>query len=128
MNWVREKRASTAWEGSWRNQTLASISPPPFPLLALVFIIFSLLYLSYSGSNQHHAFNNFKLFLVFLPFLIIILAYLMSKLEKFASPQTKPEYHGGVVAQRQRQWELPWGVVAMVMFLLLMASFHPSFN
>ncbi|CAN0906300.1 hypothetical protein LINGRAHAP2_LOCUS24164 [Linum grandiflorum] len=130
MNLVREKRGSATWDGSWRNQTLASISPPPFPLIAVFFIIISLLYYrSNNNNNNNQALTNLKLFLVLLPVIIILVAHFLSKLERFANPQMTPDYYGGEVAQQQqRRWELPWGLLVMLAFLLLMLSFHPSFH
>ncbi|CAL1355591.1 unnamed protein product [Linum trigynum] len=127
MNWVAERKGAS--KQGWTNRTLASISPPPFPLLTLLLIIFFLLYLS-SYSNYRHQMNetfvSFKLFLLFVPVIMIFSAQLLSKFEIFAFPRTKAEYYGNSPVVKRRQLDLPWGMVAAVVFLLFMVSFQSS--
>ncbi|CAI0435254.1 unnamed protein product, partial [Linum tenue] len=111
-------------------KTLASISAPPIPLLTLLLIIFFLLYLSSYSNYKHHmnqTFISFKLVLLFVPVAMIFAAQLLPKFERFVFPRTKAEYYGSSSsAVKRRQLDLPWGMVAVVVFLLLMVSFQSS--
>lgn len=66
---------------------------------------------------------NFNLFLLFLPVLLILVAQVLSKCESFIVPATKAEY-----GRIRRSWDLPWGVVALVVVLLVMLSYQSSFR
>ncbi|KDP36921.1 hypothetical protein JCGZ_08212 [Jatropha curcas] len=124
MGWFWRERRGPAWKQGWTEHTLASISPPPFPLLAIFLIIFLLLFLSSYFNYKYqiqHTVINFKLFLLFLPVLLILLAQLVSKCEGSFFPATKARY--GTV---RRSWDLPWGVAVLVVVLLVMISYQSS--
>nr|TKS14875.1 hypothetical protein D5086_0000039090 [Populus alba] len=56
MEWFYPKRRGPEWKQGWTGQTVASMSPPPFPLLAIFCIVISLLWLShYSGYKAQFA-------------------------------------------------------------------------
>ncbi|OAY50580.1 uncharacterized protein LOC122723733 [Manihot esculenta] len=126
MGWLWSERRGPGWKQGWTEQTLASVSPPPFPLLAIFFIIFLLLFVSsyFNFKDQmEHTVINFNLFLLFLPVLLILVAQVLSKCESFIVPATKAEY-----GRIRRSWDLPWGVVALVVVLLVMLSYQSSFR
>ncbi|KAL6212799.1 hypothetical protein ACLB2K_018015 [Fragaria x ananassa] len=109
----------------WRDQTLASMSAPPSPLLALVGIVVLLLYLS-SYSNYkaqiHQTQASFNLFLLFLPMILIFLAYYMTKYGRFMSPAMKE-----TVVNDQSEAS-PWGVSLFLGLMLVLVSYHSYFQ
>ncbi|KAJ9186450.1 hypothetical protein P3X46_002022 [Hevea brasiliensis] len=124
MGWLWPERRG--WKQGWTEKTLASVSPPPFPLLAIFLIIFLLLFVSsyFNVKDQmQHTVINFKLFLLFVPVLLILLAQLLSNFESFIFPVTKAHY-----GRIRRSWDLPWGMVALVVVLLVMVSYQSSFR
>lgn len=126
MGWFFRERRGPAWKQGWTDQTLASISPPPLPLLAIFLIIFILLSASSYANYKNHmqqTMINFKLLLLFLPLLLILLAAFISKCESFMFPKTKAEY-GSV----DRNWNMPWGLAVLVVVLLVMVSYRSTFQ
>ncbi|KAJ4843664.1 hypothetical protein Tsubulata_010168 [Turnera subulata] len=125
-SWLWRDRRGPAWKQEWTERTLASMSPPPLPLVAVLLIIFVLLYvpsyLAYKNQMQETVIN-FKLFLLFVPVLLIFLAQFVSKFDRFMFPRTKIEYG----SPNYRSWNLPWGVIALVV-LLLFVGFVVSFT
>ncbi|KAJ4723312.1 Transmembrane protein [Melia azedarach] len=75
----RERRGP-AWKHGWTEQTLASVSAPPLPLLAIFGIIILLLtlssYINYRLQMQQ-SMMQLKLFLLILPLLLILAAQLI---------------------------------------------------
>ncbi|EEF52723.1 uncharacterized protein LOC8274663 [Ricinus communis] len=124
MGWLWPERRGPAWKQGWAEHTIASISPPPFPLLAIFLIIFLLLFVSSYFNYKYqmqHTFIHFKLFLLFLPVLLIFIAKLVSKTERPFFPATKAVY--GTV---RPNWDLPWGVAVLLVVLLVMVSYQSS--
>ncbi|KAK6916683.1 hypothetical protein RJ641_019544 [Dillenia turbinata] len=80
MDWVLYKRRGPEWKHGWAGRTMASISMPPLPLLAIFTIVIFLLSMSqYSGykAQLHYSIVSFQL----LPFLIpILLLFLMASI------------------------------------------------
>ncbi|WCJ35099.1 hypothetical protein M5689_016367 [Euphorbia peplus] len=126
MGWLWGDRRGPSWKQGWRENTLSSLSPPPFPLLAIFIIIFLLLFISSYFNYKHHMEStviNFKLILLFLPVILIFITQLVSKWDGFFfSPPTKAKY--GI--DLHRRWDLPWGVVLLVVMLLVMVSYQSS--
>uniref|UniRef100_A0A2P2QLY8 Uncharacterized protein n=1 Tax=Rhizophora mucronata TaxID=61149 RepID=A0A2P2QLY8_RHIMU len=126
MGWVLRERRGPVWKQGWVERTLASISLPPFPLLAIFLIIFLLLsvssYVKYKSQMQY-TLVKLKLFLFFLPVILIFVARLVSKCQSFFFPRTKAEYGSG-----NRTWDLPWGVALLVLVLLVMISYRSTFQ
>ncbi|PRQ27208.1 hypothetical protein RchiOBHm_Chr6g0302871 [Rosa chinensis] len=109
----------------WREQTLASMSVPPSPLIALVGIVVLLLYLSsYSNyrAQMYKTQASFNLFLLFLPMILIFLAYYMTKYGRFMSPSTKEKV---VNAQSGAS---PWGVSLFLGLMLMLVSYQSYFQ
>ncbi|KAL9395530.1 hypothetical protein Peur_009783 [Populus x canadensis] len=127
MAWLLKHTRGPAWKREWTQRTLASLSLPPFPLVAIFFIIILLLSVSsfMSYKNQmRHALINFKLLLLFLPVLLIFLAMFASKVETFVFPNTKAQYGSA----DNRSWNLPWGLAVLVVVLLVMVNYRSSFQ
>ncbi|KAF5740863.1 hypothetical protein HS088_TW11G00943 [Tripterygium wilfordii] len=124
MGWLFSERRGPAWKHGWTEQTLASISAPPLPLLAIFSIIVLLLllssFVSFSSVIQHTKLN-FSFFLLLLPLLLILIAPLVSKFERFEFLRPRTKY---VLAHQAR--DLPWGVVLLVVVLLVMVSYQSS--
>ncbi|KAG5250339.1 ER lumen protein retaining receptor [Salix suchowensis] len=97
MAWLLKDPRGPAWKHEWTRRTLASMSLPPFPLVAIFVIIILLLsvssFMSYKNRMQH-TLINLKLLLLFLPVLLIFLAMFASK---YGSADN-------------RNWNLPWGL------------------
>ncbi|KAJ7967206.1 Transmembrane protein [Quillaja saponaria] len=75
MEWFYPKRRGPEWKQGWTGQTVASISAPPFHLLAIFGIVISLLWLSqYTDykAQWRKTTINFQIFLFLLPVLLIL--------------------------------------------------------
>ncbi|KAL7236968.1 hypothetical protein ACSBR1_020121 [Camellia fascicularis] len=130
MEWLYPKRRGPEWKQGWTGQTLASISIPPFPLLAIFAIVIFLLslsqYTNYKAQMQH-TMINLQLFLFLLPILLIVimLSGLTSGrfnfwfLQSEHNPTHRSERGGG---------GSPWGVAILVVVLLLLVSYQSSFQ
>ncbi|KAH8515148.1 hypothetical protein H0E87_003849 [Populus deltoides] len=127
MAWLLKHTRGPAWKQEWTQRTLASLSLPPFPLVAIFFIIILLLsvssFMSYKNLMRH-ALINFKLLLLFLPVLLIFLAMFASKVETFMFPNTKAQYGSA----DNRSSNLPWGLAVLVVVLLVMVNYRSSFQ
>ncbi|KAJ6953484.1 hypothetical protein NC652_005256 [Populus alba x Populus x berolinensis] len=127
MAWLLKHTRGPAWKQEWTRRTLASMSLPPFPLVAILFIIILLLsvssFMSYKNQMQH-TLINLKLLLLFLPVLLIFLAMFASKVEIFMFPNTKAQYGSA----DNRSWNLPWGLAVLVVVLLVMVNYRSSFQ
>ncbi|KAL7206889.1 hypothetical protein ACSBR2_019568 [Camellia fascicularis] len=132
MEWLYPKRRGPEWKQGWTRQTLASISIPPFPLLAIFAIVIFLLslsqYTNYKAQMQH-TMINLQLFLFLLPILLIVimLSGLTSGrfnfwfLQSEHNPTHWSERGGGGGGS-------PWGVAILVVVLLLLVSYQSSFH
>ncbi|KAL0016992.1 hypothetical protein SO802_004061 [Lithocarpus litseifolius] len=124
MGWFfRERRG---WKQGWTEQTLASVSAPPMPLLAIAGIIVLLMVLSsYTGykSQMHKNLINFKMFLFLLPVLLIFVMHSITKYGRIViiAPITKTP----VVHQAQ---SLPWPLALLLVLLVVMVSYQPYFH
>ncbi|KAG6704840.1 hypothetical protein I3842_07G152700 [Carya illinoinensis] len=126
MGWFFRERRGPAWKHGWTEQTLASISLPPLPLVAIAGIIVLLLLLnSYATyrSQMWHTVITFKLFLFPLPVLLIFLMHSITKYGRIVI--TAPVTKNDTVHQAQ---SLPWGLALLVLVLVLMLSYQPYFH
>lgn len=100
----------------WTDQTLANMSAPPWPLMAIFGIIFLLLslssYLNYRLQMQQNMIN-LKIFLLFLPVLLIFVVQIISSFR----PGTR-----SAVAEGARNF--PWSVAVLVAVLLALVSYQ----
>ncbi|KAK3195182.1 hypothetical protein Dsin_026492 [Dipteronia sinensis] len=106
MDWFYTKRRGPEWKQGWSGQTLASVSAPPLPLLAVFGIVLLLLWLSqYTGYKAQMQLTtiNFQLFIFLLPIMLILLMASMSSNGGYSfgfrvyhtDRCTKPEAHPG---------------------------------
>ncbi|XP_073119025.1 uncharacterized protein [Henckelia pumila] len=132
MDWVYNKRRGPEWKQGWTDQTLASISAPPLPLVAVFTIVIFLLSLSQYSTYKEHVQNSvisFKLLLFLVPvFLIFFMrSSLISgggfDLSNFSQPgrQVKREFARGMAG-------FPWGMAVLVVVLLVLVSYQSTFQ
>ncbi|KAK6946385.1 hypothetical protein RJ641_013929 [Dillenia turbinata] len=127
MDWVLYKRRGPEWKRGWAGQTMASISMPPLPLLAIFAIVIFLLSLSqYSGykAQLQYSIVNFQLLLFLIP---ILLVFLMASVSVqggryvFRIPGLDHDSLGRVGSS-------PWGVAILVAVLLVLVSYQSLFH
>ena len=121
MGWLFGGRRGS----SWRDQTLASISPPPMPLLGIFIIVFLLLALSSYVDyrvRMHRTVISLRLFLLLVPVILFLLARNISIYGRFIRVP-KPD-HDAI----HRAGTSPWGVAALVVLLLFLVSYQSSFQ
>ncbi|TXG52060.1 hypothetical protein EZV62_021229 [Acer yangbiense] len=118
MGWLWRDSRGPAWKQGWADQTLASMSAPPWPLVAIFGIIFMLLslssYINYRVQMQQNMIN-FKIFLMFLPVLLIFVA----KITWSFKPRTAK--HGSADDNTR---SFPWSMAALVVVLLALVSYQ----
>lgn len=128
MNWFIKEGRGPGWKQGWKAQTLASITPPPSPLLTIFCIVILFLSLSHYTSyrsQMHNTGINFKLLLFLLPVLLIIAAKNMSSDRRFVFrvlPRAEHDF------MRRAGSGSVWGMVAVVVVLLVMALYQPYFQ
>ncbi|CAJ2642940.1 unnamed protein product [Trifolium pratense] len=109
------------------------ISAPPFQLVSIVGIVMFLLFVpSYINfkSTMHKANITLHLFLMILPLLLIFIAYFISKCgPRFVLPV---DFFGRQLVQSRARTEgggsAPWGLAALVVLLLVLASKLSNFR
>ncbi|KAJ6927370.1 hypothetical protein NC651_011432 [Populus alba x Populus x berolinensis] len=127
MEWFYPKRRGPEWKQGWTGQTVASMAPPPFPLLAIFGIVISLLWLShYTGykAQLRHSAVNLQIFLFLLPILLILfmasystdwlLYYRLRDSPHDSAPRSTSSF--------------PWGIAVFVVLLLMLLSYQSSFH
>ncbi|XP_073312527.1 uncharacterized protein [Primulina huaijiensis] len=132
MDWVYTKRRGPEWKQGWTDQTLASISAPPLPLVAVFSIVIFLLSLSQYSSYKEHVQNSvisFKLLLFLVP--VFLIFFVRSRplsgggfdLSKFSQPgrQVRQEFSRGMAG-------FPWGMAVLVVVLLVLVSYQSRFQ
>ncbi|KAL5856046.1 hypothetical protein ACOSQ3_005881 [Xanthoceras sorbifolium] len=132
MDWFYTKRRGPEWKRGWSGQTLASVSAPPPPLLAIFGIVLLLLWLSqYTGykAQMHLIAINFQLFIFLLPILLI---FLMASLSSNGGYSLRlPRFQHGSLQSSMHQSRgggTPWGVAILVVVLLVLLSYQSSFH
>lgn len=126
MGWFLRERRGPAWKHGWTEQTLASISPPPLPFLAIAGIMLLLLSLNFYTSYRSQMLQTvitFRLFFFLLPVLLIFVMHSITRYGRlvFAPPITK-------TAVVHRAESVPWGLGLLVVVLVLMVSYQPYFQ
>ncbi|QCE16689.1 uncharacterized protein LOC114163737 [Vigna unguiculata] len=130
MVWPLKERRGPAWKQGWTTNTLCSLSAPPLQLLAIVAIVMFLLFVpSYVNfkSTVHTATVGFHLFLLLLPLFLIVVAYAISKHGSRLVLPAPPPFLGGI-RLRTDGGGFPWGVAALVVLLLVLASYLSNFR
>ncbi|XP_018715191.2 uncharacterized protein LOC104453405 [Eucalyptus grandis] len=145
MDWLQPRRGPE-WKRGWTNQMLASMSAPPLHLLSVFFIAISLLW--FSGrvryeSEFRYSMVNLQLLLFLLPLLIFLFLSLQSgaaRLNYHLSWQQprhpmQPHLPGGVGGGGGGGDNgggggggIPWGVAIILVLVLVMVSYHRSFQ
>ncbi|KAL2346245.1 hypothetical protein Fmac_000245 [Flemingia macrophylla] len=130
MVWHLKERRGPAWKQGWTMSTLSSLSAPPLQLVAIVAIVMFLLFLpSYINfkSTVQTATVAFHVFLLFLPLVLILIAYTISKHGPRLVVPAPLSFFGGI-GVRTPPGGFPWGVAALVVLLLLLASHLSDFR
>ncbi|PIA29035.1 hypothetical protein AQUCO_06300005v1 [Aquilegia coerulea] len=126
MAWFLRDKRGPEWKQGWTGQTLSSISVPPSPLLVVFTIVVLFLslskYMNYRTGMQKTEIN-FQLLLFIVPVLLIIVVRCMSVngTVTFWRPRLEQDSNAQV-------GNLPWGVAALVLVLLVMISYQSSFQ
>ncbi|KAJ1421627.1 hypothetical protein SESBI_13579 [Sesbania bispinosa] len=130
MVWPLKERRGPAWKQGWTKNTLSSLSAPPLQLVSIVGIVMFLLFVpSYVNfkSTVKTATIGFHLFLLILPLLLILIAYSISKLSGARLVVPLPlSFFGRRLRPRSSEASTsasPWGVAALVVLLLVLASY-----
>ncbi|MBA0869506.1 hypothetical protein Goshw_029028 [Gossypium schwendimanii] len=125
MGWLFKDKGP-GWKKGWTEQAITSISAPPLPLLSIFGIICVLLMVSsYINLKRevHHTVFNLKLFLLFLPVMLIFAAQFLSRCERLVVPYVRTKRD-----LVRRTWDLPWGMIMVVVVLLVMVSYQSYFH
>ncbi|PSS21722.1 DNA polymerase subunit gamma-1 like [Actinidia chinensis var. chinensis] len=126
MEWLYPKRRGPEWKHGWTGQTLASITTPPLPLLAIFAIVIFLLCLSqYTKykANIQQSMINFQLVLFLVPVLLIFVLISGFTSGRFNFRPLRP-YHDST----HQSGGSPWAVAILVMVLLVLVSYQSSFH
>ncbi|KAM6564922.1 hypothetical protein CsatB_024920 [Cannabis sativa] len=141
MGWFLRDGSSSSWKVGWTERTVASLSFPPLPLMAVVGIVVVLLSISsYANyrSHMHQTVIGFKIFLLFLPLLLIFLAKFVTKYGSvlvIRTPRTKREYfsslslfEGGNNNNNNNNNNSPWGVAMVLVVVMVLISYKSYFH
>ncbi|KAK6939339.1 hypothetical protein RJ641_028870 [Dillenia turbinata] len=127
MGWLIGETRGPEWKQGWTRQTIASAAaqPPPTPLLAIFSIV--VLFLAFSSymdykSEVNQTAQNFHLYLALFVILSIIVVVSLSFKTSFVFRLQPDE------SARRSGSASPWGVALLVVLLLLMVSYHSSFQ
>ncbi|CDO96951.1 unnamed protein product [Coffea canephora] len=120
MGWFYSRRGPE-WKQGWRGQTMASLSLPPLPLLAIFAIVICLLSLPQSTSA---ATIDLKLLLFSVPILLILLIRPSFSGGWFNFGTPKP----GPGSSAHQSGGFPWGVALLVVILVVLVSYQSSFQ
>ncbi|KAL9312557.1 hypothetical protein ACSQ67_018009 [Phaseolus vulgaris] len=112
MAWLLKERRGPAWKQGWTTNTLCSLSAPPLQLLTIVAIVI----------HPHLP----RLPLAAALFLIFV-AYTISKHGSRLVLPAPPPFLGGI-RLRTEGGGFPWGVAALVVLLMVLASFLSNFR
>lgn len=130
MDWLYTRRGPE-WKQGWRGQTVASISMPPLPLLAIFGIVIFLLSISQSASYKEQlqrASMNVQLVLLLVPILLILLlrpSFTGGWFNFWAPKRGREEYSS---MQRSSGGGFPWGVAILLVALVVLVSYQSSFH
>ncbi|GMN35786.1 hypothetical protein TIFTF001_005532 [Ficus carica] len=129
MGWlIREDRSGSSWKLGWTERTLASLTAPPLPLVAIVGIVVVLLsvssYANYRTQMQRTVIG-FRVFLFLLPVVLIFVAHSVTKYGTvlLVRPRTKSE-----VAVSEGGGGSPWGVAVLLVVVLVLISYRSYFQ
>ncbi|XP_075478041.1 uncharacterized protein LOC142519039 [Primulina tabacum] len=135
MDWVYSKRRGPEWKQGWTDQTLASISTPPLPLVAVFTIVIFLLSLSqYSTYKEHFQISvtSFKLLLFLVP--VFLIFFMRSRLLSGGGFDLSNFSHHGRQVKRafaRGVAGFPWSIAVLVLLMLLLVvlvSYQSTFQ
>lgn len=126
MDWFYPRRGPE-WKQGWSGQTMASLSLPPLPLLAIFAIVIFLLALSQSSNYKEQldqATNYLQLFLILVPIFLLLLIRpgFTGGWFNFRAPRPRQE------SSMRRSSGFPWGTAVLVVVLLVLVSYQSSFQ
>lgn len=113
---------------SWRDQTLASSSPPPFPLMVFFGLVILLMYFatySHYRAQAERSMLGFKLLLFLLPLLLILFVHLVMLNRWIYIGSTRINYDSSS-SQDDGGSSSPWGLALFVMVVLVLVYYHSS--
>ncbi|XP_072956829.1 uncharacterized protein [Typha angustifolia] len=110
-----------------------SLSPVPYPVLLILLMVLLLLSLSWFFTFEDFmetAEEQMNWALLVIPVLLVIVIGWTSSIESFDGlfgfyqndRQRRPNYEG------RQEGSSPWGVVAVIVLLLILVSFQPTFQ
>lgn len=127
MGWLIKEKRGPAWKHGWGDQTVASLSPPPAPLVALFLIMLVLLWMSLSveyNRQVHRSMVGMRMLLLLLPVLLFILVRWVSiNRGRFVVPLPRAEQDSV-----HRAGRTPWGVAILLALLLVMVYYQSRFH
>ncbi|KAG7020455.1 hypothetical protein SDJN02_17139, partial [Cucurbita argyrosperma subsp. argyrosperma] len=129
MGWLIRERRGPSWKQGWAEQALASIAPPPRPLLAVLGILVILLSVSSYSSYRSQVKRtkvNFKIFFLLLPLVFVFVGNSIVRYGRLViiTPRTKLE----PVYVAEGTAASPWGAAALLVVLLVLISYQPYFH
>uniref|UniRef100_A0A7N0R9T8 Uncharacterized protein n=1 Tax=Kalanchoe fedtschenkoi TaxID=63787 RepID=A0A7N0R9T8_KALFE len=128
MGWFFKSRRGPEWKHGWQAQALDSASAPPAPLVAVLCIV--LLFLAMSNQMDYRAYVyrrkvRVNSFLLFAPMLVIVVSLLVAQVGSFMN-SSRRRYDGDLVSRAGEG--SPWLVAGVVILLLVMVSYQPTFQ
>ncbi|CAK9162061.1 unnamed protein product [Ilex paraguariensis] len=128
MEWLYPKRRGPEWKQGWTRRTMASVSAPPLPLLAILAIVIFLLSLSqYTGYKQQlqHSMINFQLSLFLVPIMLMVfMSFCFNGGMLFNFWSSHPRQQDSL----HRTGGSAWGVAVLLVVVLVLVSYQSSFH
>ncbi|GAB4852524.1 hypothetical protein Ancab_016739 [Ancistrocladus abbreviatus] len=126
-NWLIRERRGPEWKKGWTERTITSISPPPMPLIALfaivVFYIYLSSYFAYKAEVERTV-VSLRIILFLLPVLLIFIMRSCRTSDGRLVVQIPRPEHDSI----HRVGSSPWGVLVVLVVILALLSFQPSFR
>lgn len=125
MGWLVRKRRVM----SCRDQTLDSISAPPWPLMVFVGIVMILMYFEIYLDFKERVERSkmgFKFGLMMLPVVGIVVVNMMLLLRRWWRNIVGVSRRPAVVEREEGSW--PWGLMLVLGLLLVMVYYQKSFQ
>ncbi|KAG8389871.1 hypothetical protein BUALT_Bualt01G0024000 [Buddleja alternifolia] len=126
MGWfVRERRGI----GSWKDQTLDSVSAPPTPLMVFFILLIMLMYFEISSEQKHRVERKTKgitFGLLFLPLLVVLAVNVMllrRRLVRYSIGLPRPVYEAAA-----EEGSSAGGLLLVLIVLLVMVYYKNSFQ
>ncbi|KAI3410721.1 uncharacterized protein J3R85_018485 [Psidium guajava] len=125
MGWLIKEKRGPAWKHGWAQQTIASISPPPMPVVALFSIVLLLLWLSFRINytrQMERTVVSLKLLLLLLPlFLVVLTRWVAANHGRLVIPLPDADHD-----TMHRASRTPWGIAFLVGLVLLLLSYQSN--